>query len=161
MGSYATITSISNKLPDFLEGNTTTSDSKGKDTFSVYIDKAEAEFNAVAAKRYSLPFSTVPPLAREISFNIAAFYTIRAFSSRDWPNRNEMLDDFAMGGHDLLKKLESGDIKLTATNGSLIDPISTYAQSNRTGEDSVFELDDPGNWRADKNRLDNLDNARN
>ena len=160
MGNYATTSSISNKLPDFLTGNTTTSDSKGTNTFSVYIDKAEAEFNGVAAKRYSLPFTTIPPLAREIAFNIAAFYTIRAFSSRNWPNRNDMLDDFKMGGHDLLAMLNSGDIKLTITDGSLIGPISTFAQSNRTDQGAVFGLDSPLNWKVDQDRLDDLEGSR-
>ena len=94
MGLYATTTTISVKLPHFLDGDTTASDSIGTATFSRYIDKAEALVNGCVAKRYSLPFTVVPPLVREITFEIAAYYTIRAFSSRDWPNRNEMLDDF-------------------------------------------------------------------
>lgn len=159
MGSYATTTSISDTLPNFLDGNTITSDEQGKNTFSAMIDRAEAEFNAVAAKRYSLPFSTTPPMAREISFQIAAYYTIRAFSSRDWPNRNEMLDDFKFG-FELLQKLEKGEIKLTATDGSLISALSSYAQSNREDEGSVFELDEPISWRVDENRLDNLEGSR-
>ena len=159
MGSYATTTSISVNLPHFLEGNTTASDSIGTATFSAMISRAETEFNAVAAKRYSLPFSTVPPVAREISFQIASYYTIRAFSSRDWPNRNDMLDDFKRG-FDMLEDLNKGALKLTATDGSLLSPLGTFTQSNREGQGAVFGLDNPTNWKVDKNRLDELEGSR-
>ena len=159
MGTYATHTSISIRLPDIMDANTTTSDAKFKNTFSNYINQGESEFNSVAAKRYGLPFTTVPPLARTISFDIAAYYTIRAFSSRDWPNRNAMLEDFGKA-FDTLKMIEEGKMKLALTDGSLIGPLSTFAQTNRTNEDPVFDLDDPTQWAVDQNRIDDMSNSR-
>lgn len=159
MGLYATTTSISVKLPNFLIGDTTTSDSIGTATFSAYIDKAEAMFNGCAAMRYDLPFATVPPLARELSFEMAAWYTIRAFGSRDWPNRNEMLDDFQRAFDDL-ERLKDGSLRLTLTDGSLIEPRTTLLQSNRTGQQSIFEVDNPMNWKVDEDRKDDIELGR-
>jgi phage gp36-like protein len=141
-------------------GDTTTSDNTLTTVFSSYIDKGETHFNAVAAKSYTLPFTVVPPLAREISFDLAAYWTIRAFSSRDWPNRNEMLEDYKEV-FETLKMLEEGDLALALTDGSLIaQDTTTIISSNRVGQGSVFEVDDPTNWRADKDRLDSLDGSR-
>ena len=159
MGNYATTTSISITLPNFLEGNTTTVDISATQTFSEYINWAEAEINSAVANKWSLPFSTVPPILRSLAFEIAAYYTIRAYGSRDWPNRNEMLDDFNKA-FETLKKLEKGEIELTLTDGSLLAVSSDMYLSNRSSQDPVFELDDPVNWAVDKDRLDELDGSR-
>lgn len=162
MGNYATTTSISLKLPDIMDDNTTTTDTKFEETFGIYIDKAEAKFNSVAAKKYSLPFNTttsIPPMARELSFEMAAWYTIRAFSTRDWPNRNEMIDDFANAFTDL-DKIGKGELRLTLTDGSLISPLSGLIQSNRLSEDPTMDLDNPTNWSVDQTRLEELENSR-
>lgn len=159
MGSYATTTSVSLRLPNFLRDNTTTSDATATAVISSFIDKAEAKFNAVASKRYSLPFTTVPPMARDLSLEMAAYYTIRAFSSRDWPNRNEMLDDYAKAFDDL-DKIGKGELVLSLTDGSLIGARSSLIQSNRDGEKSVFDVDDPDKWKVDKDRLDDIEDDR-
>lgn len=160
MGTYATTTTISQRLPGLMIGDTTTSDATLTTVFSSYIDKGETHFNAVAAKSYTLPFTVVPPLAREISFDLAAYWTILAFSSRDWPNRNEMLEDYKHV-FDTLKMLEEGDISLALTDGSIIAQDTTsLISSNREGQGSVFDVDDPTNWKADKDRLDALEGSR-
>lgn len=143
-----------------MNGDTTTSDQTFTSVFSSFIDKAETQFNAVAAKSYSLPFSTVPPLAKEMSFDMAAYWTILAFSTRDWPNRNEMLDDYKQV-FDMLKMLEEGDLVLTSANGAILPQATTsLISSNREGEDSIFDVDEPTEWRVDQNRLDTLADAR-
>jgi phage gp36-like protein len=162
MGLYATVTSISNYLPDFLDGNTTTSDKLGTDVFSACIGKAEAMFNAAIAQRYSLPFNAnlIPPLARELCFDMAAYFAIRGFSSRDWPNRNEMLDDFKLA-FDELDKLAKGEKYLCDTQGTLISRNTDMMATNREGQGAVFDLDDPKEWEVSQNRLDEIDDARN
>lgn len=145
---------------DGTNPGTTTTDTIFKDTFVEYILKAEAKFNSVASRKYSLPFSpTVPPMARELSFEMAAWYTIRAFSTRDWPNRNEMLDDFKIAFEDL-DRVGKGELRLTLTDGSLISPIPGLIQSNRTNQGSAMEMDDPEAWKVDQDRLDGLVGSR-
>ena len=142
-----------------MTGDTTTSDSTFSSVFSSFIDKAEARFNAAASKFYSIPFNVVPPLARDMSFDMAAYWTILAFSTRDWPNRNEMLDDYKMVFDDL-KLLQSGDLKLSLTDGSLIAQSGSLISSNRDSEDSIFDVDEPTAWGVDQDRLDDLETAR-
>lgn len=143
-----------------MNGDTTTSDSTLSTVFASFIDKGETHFNAIASKRYRLPFTTVPPLAREMSFDLAAYWTIRAFSTRDWPNRNELLDDYKMVFDDL-KMLEKGDIKLALTDGSIIaEAVTSLISSNREGQDPIFDMDEPTAWAVDQDRLDTLETAR-
>jgi phage gp36-like protein len=159
MGSYATTTTISLRLPGLLNGETTTADADFSSVFSSFTDKAEAYFNAVASKHYTIPFATVPPIAREMSFDMAAYWTILAFSTRDWPNRNEMLDDYKQV-FDMLKMLGNGDLKLALTDGSLIAQTTGLIVSNREGQDSVFDVDEPTAWAVDQDRLDTLADSR-
>ena len=143
-----------------MTGDTTSSDQTFSSVFSSFIDKAETHFNAVAAKTYSLPFTTVPPLAREMSFDMAAYWTILAFSTRDWPNRNEMLEDYKQV-FEMLKMLEEGDLVLSNTNGSIVSQETTaLISSNRQGQDPIFDVDEPEAWKVDQDRLDTLETAR-
>lgn len=159
MGAYATTTTADTRIPFLLNGGSTGSDSTFTSVLSSNIDKAETYFNAMAAKNYSLPFGTVPPLAREMSFDMSMYWTILAFSTRDWPNRNEMLDDYKQV-FDMLKMLGEGDLKLALTDGSLIGQTSGLIASNREGQDPIFDVDEPTAWGVDKDRSDALSDAR-
>lgn len=159
MGSYATTTTISLRMPDFLDGNTTTSDERAAEVFSSFIDKSEAMVNAAVATRYTLPFTTVPPLVRDLSFELAGYFTIRAFSSRDWPSRNDTLDDFKTA-FDTLTQLQKGEIQLTLTDGTIVARRGTIIVCSRTDEDPIFDVDEPTAWAVDQGRLDDLDGAR-
>lgn len=141
-------------------GDTTTSDATFTSVFSSFIDKGETHFNAVASKTYSLPFVVVPPMAREISFDLAAYWTIRAFSTRDWPNKNELLEDYKEV-FDLLKMLEEGDLALALTDGSILAQATTsLISSNREGEAPIFDVDEPTAWQVDQNRLDDIEASK-
>lgn len=160
MGLYATTTTISQRLPGVMIGDTTTSDNTFTTVFASFIDKAEVHFNAVAAKSYALPFNPIPPIAREISFDLAAYWTIRAFSTRDWPNRNEMLDDYKMV-FDQLKDLEEGDLVITQTDGSVIpQAVTSLISSNRENQGPIFDVDTATAWKPDQQRLDALEGSR-
>jgi len=152
MGLYATTTTANTRIPFLLNGGSTGSDSTFTSVLSSNLDKADAYFNAVAAKHYSIPFAITPPLATEMTFDMSMYWTILAFSTRDWPNRNEMLDDYKQV-FDMLKSLAAGDLKLALTDGSLIAQSSGLIASNREGQDSIFEVDEPENWKVDQDRL--------
>lgn len=159
MALYATTTTADTRVPFLLNGGSTGSDATFTSVLSSNLDKADAYFNAVAAKHYSIPFATIPPLAREMTFDMSMYWTILSFSTRDWPNRNEMLDDYKQV-FDMLKMLGEGDLKLALTDGSLIAQSSGLIASNRESQDSIFEVDEPEAWAVDQDRLNDLDNAR-
>lgn len=159
MGNYATTTTADARVPFLLNGGSTGSDATFTSVLSSNIDKGETYFNAMAAKNYSLPFNPVPPIAREMAFDMAMYWTILAFSTRDWPNRNEMLDDYKQV-FDMLKMLGEGDLKLAQTDGSILPQTSGLIVSNREGQDPIFDVDEPTAWKADQDRLDALSESR-
>jgi phage gp36-like protein len=169
MGQYATITSIEVKLPGFIDG-TLDLDSMGSATFSTSIDRAEAEINSRLAAVYALPFSPVPPLIREMAFEMGAYYAILAFSSRDWPNKNEMIEEYKRS-FTILDEIVgtygnmTGQIlapvrALVNTDGSVVPRLGTRIISSSQGYTPIFGLDDPKSWRVDPDLEDVLDAGR-
>lgn len=160
MGSYATTTSISEILPGFLASNTTTSDAFGTSFFSRKITDAEAKINSALANRYSLPFSTVPPLCRSLAGDIAAYYAIRSGFTSDGLQRNAYLDDYKEA-METLKAIGEGKMALTYTDGSIV-PVNASGRilSSTEGYSPIFALDDPDEWKRDQDEIDDQEDAR-
>lgn len=167
MGDYATTTSISNLLPNWLKGNTTTSDAPGTSVFSTHITRAESLVNAAVSVRYSLPFivgtttTNVPPLLRTLSEDIACGYALRGSFAQDGASRNEYPESY-FAALDMLKMIQSGQIVLTDTGGSV---ISTRANariiSSSENYTPVFGLDEPTDWQRDSDEIADQESARN
>ena len=160
MGEYATTTSISELMPFFLSGNTTTSDSAGASIFARMAVKAESVVNAAVSARYSLPFTTVPPLLRSLAEDIACYFSLRGSYVQDGQNRQEYMDDYKQA-LETLEKIEKGSIKLTLTDGSAVP--TAYASrfsSNTKDYTPIFGLDDETAWGVDADLLSAQEDAR-
>lgn len=166
MGSYATTTSLSELVPFFLIGNTTSSDTAGTNIFSRHIDRAEGVINSYVTARYSLPFiigtttTNVPPLLRTLSEDIACYYLMRGAYTQDGQNRNEYITEYklAMETLDLIKE---GEIKLSYTDGSMVPTLSnTRVLASSEDYTPIFGLDDPANWARDEDEIDDQESAR-
>lgn len=160
MGTYATTTAISELLPFLMAGNTTTSDTVMTAIFTRHIDRAEGEVNSFIVARYSLPFTTVPPLIRKLTEDIASYYTLRGSYVKDGQLRQEYLDDF-LEAKETLQKIHDGTLKLALTNGSLVDALtSTRFLSSSDNYAPTFEMDEPTDWEVDTTRLDDVEADR-
>lgn len=160
MGGYATSTSLPNLLPFFYKGNTSTSDTAGVALFSAQVDRAEAEVNSYLTARYSLPFSTVPPLVRALTEDIACYNTVRAAYTHDGDLQNKFLDDFT-SAFSKLESIRDGITKLALTDGSILAGRSTTRYLCSTSEYAqTFNFDDPKNWNVDQDRLDDITDER-
>lgn len=153
MGLYATTTSISLILPGFLRDNTTTTDAEGTRQFSKHIDRAEGVVNGYVGQRYSLPFSTVPPLIRAITEDIAVYYAIRGALNQDGKVKNVYLDDYKLA-MTTLEKISEGDLALFDTAGSALAELSEHQfLSSTEGYDPIFGNDDPPSWQRDADEI--------
>ena len=160
MGLYATTTSLSELLPFFLSGNTTTSDTAGTNIFSRAIDRAESIVNSCVISRYSLPFTTVPPLVRTLTEDIASYFTVRASYIKDGELRQEYLDDF-LEAKENLKQLKDGTAKLTLTDGSLLPALTTSKfLSSSEGHGQIFGVDSATAWKVDADKIEELKDSR-
>lgn len=159
MGLYATTTSISELLPNYLKSNTTTSDTYGTAVFSRHIDRAEGVVNSFLAARYALPFTTVPPIVRTLSEDLASWFAARGAYAQDSQLRQEYLDRFD-DAVDMLREIRDGKLKVALTNGSLVSPQSTSRFLTSTDYSHVFNLDEPESWGVDADQIDDMENAR-
>lgn len=166
MGSYATTTSISELLPQFLAGNTTTSDTAGVAIFSRHIDRAEGVVNSYCGARYDMSglrvgttTTNVPPMVRTLTEDLASYYAMRGSYVQDGNQEQKYLDKFesAMA---TLKDIRDGDLKLALTSGALLAVRSGRFISSTQDYSPVFDLDDPESWAVDKDKLDDMQEAR-
>lgn len=153
MSIYATTTSISVLLPGYLRDNTTTTDAEGVRIFSKHIDRAEGVVNGFVGQRYALPFSTVPPLVRTLTEDIATYYAIRGSLNQDGKVRNVYLDDYKQAMA-MLESIASGMTALFDTSGAAI-PSQSNARflSSTENYDPIFGNDDAKNWQRDADEI--------
>lgn len=160
MGTYATTTSIPLLLPFALKTNTTTGDTAGVDVFSKQITRAEGLVNGYIAARYSLPFSTVPPLITTITEDISCYYFIRSTYVQDGERKNEYADSFK----EAIKQLEQirdGKTPLALTSGALIPQITSGKFISSTQNYApTFDEGNPEQWDIDPDKEDDIQSAK-
>lgn len=162
MGRYATTTSISELAPNFLRGNTTTSDTEGTAIFSRHIDRAEDAINGYLAARYAVPFSasSVPPLVKTWTEDIATYYAMRASYAQDGQIRQDYVDAFKRAEEQMIAASKGG-ITLVLSDGSAApSKSSTRMLSSTEGYTPIFGRDDESAWKRDDNEVSDTESDR-
>ena len=166
MGVYATTTSISELLPRYLSGNTTTSDTAGTNIFSRHVDRAEGIVMTYAGVRYDVSgfrvattTTNVPPLLRSLAEDIACWYAARGSYVQDGQLKQEYADKY----REMLVQLEEirdGKTGLAYTDGAAVPPRSTRFVSNTQTYTPVFDMDGPETWDVDPDQLSDIESDR-
>lgn len=167
MGDYATTTSISELMPNYLSGNTTTSDAGGANRFSRHIDRAESIVKTYVGARYDVSAfrvgtttTNVPPVLRTLSEDVACWFAARAAYAQDGELKQAYLSEFerAVG---MLEGIRDGKTGLLYTDGSEVPPVASSRFISSTANYShVFNLDDPDQWAIDDDQVDDMSDAR-
>lgn len=159
MGLWATTTSFPHLMPYFLKGNAT-SDTFGVSLLSTHIDRAEAQIASALSRRYSMPFSQIPPDVRRITEDLTSYFVIRASNYQDGKQKNQYLENFGRVLEDI-EAIAKGERGLLYTDGSLV-PVKSASRFGSSTKDMtpVFGIDDPQNWAPDPDLVDNLEDAR-
>ena len=162
--AYCSTTAIYTSLPKLPATNTASGYSTCADVISLHIRRADGLINGKCARRYSVPFTTVPPYIRTLAEDIVSYYVMRSFYSQDAQNRSEYLEEFKDKALEDLDAIMNGDIDLVDTSGSAI-PVQTTEVEDRissTTEDyqPFFDIDDSTDWAFDEDRLDEVEDAR-
>lgn len=163
MGLYATTTSISVLMPNFLVGNTTTSDAYGAAIWSKAAERGEAEVIASVVARYdpsTWTSGSIPPLVVKLSEDLACLYAMRSAMTQDSQIKNPNLADWE-SAYDTLTLIQQGIKKLNYTNGSLVPTRSSSRfLSSTQGYSPTFNLDDERAWGLDTVREDDISSGR-
>jgi len=159
MGIYATTTSFTSLIPNILASNST-ADSAGVDALSAHITRAESIVNSYVSARYSLPFTTVPPIVRTLSEDIASFFHIRGVSVQDGQRDNPWYLSYKLA-LEMLQDIKDGKVQMSLTDGSALSPASTSRFiSNTESYAQTFNLDSPESWELDSTRADDIEDGR-
>jgi phage gp36-like protein len=151
--SYCSITAIYSNLP--LIPNTATANGfvRATEVINSHIRRTDGIIDGKCARRYSLPFSPVPPMIRSIAEDIVSWYTLRSFYSKDGQNKSEYLSDFKDEAIVMLNLIMIGDIDLVDTSGSAVPVLTTertdMISSNTQDAQPFFDIDDPTDWKFD------------
>lgn len=166
MGDYATTTSISELMPRFLSGNTTTSDAALTAVFSRAIDRAESLVKAYAGVRYDVSgfrvgttTTNVPPILRTYAEDIACYYAARAAYAQDGNLKQEYLPDYEQAKEELAL-VRDGKTGLVYTDGSSVPVRTGRYLSSTEGYQPVFDMDDEESWEVDPDQLDDIAGER-
>ena len=162
MGRYATTTSISQLLPNFLKGNTTTSDTEGTAIFSRHIDRAEDVIDGYLAARYATPFSTssVPPLVKTWTEDIASYNALRATYAQDGQIRQDYVDAFKSAETQMMNAAAGGIVLILSDGTFAPTRQTTRLLSTTEGYTPIFGRDDETAWKRDDDEISDTETER-
>ena len=162
---YATYTSILANNADLPQTTTTGGYTATVAIINNHIARADAFINAKLARRYSVPFTTTPPLILMIAEDITSYYTYRSLYAQDNQNTSTRLSEYAgpegtITAFALLEQIRLGEMDLVDTAGSLISETASEQDDavEMTNEEYVpiFDVDDTLNQEVDSNRLTDI-----
>lgn len=139
-----------------------TDDVKTDDQVAYFIGLADDYINARLASLYSVPFSSTPPVIKQISSHLAAHLAIRAIyaENRQDPKDSWMLS-FKNWAKELLNEIEKGDILLVDSSGTRIARASSRGvHSSSPNTSRVFDVDDETSWKIPTSELDGVEEKR-
>lgn len=146
MATYATADELLKQYPRLSTTGLTTGE------FETNIVRAESIVDAYLASRYSVPFSPVPAIIKQVTIDIAALDLFdRCQQAAEWIVRRWQ------SAMDILKMLQSGDMAIPG-----VAVLTTIDTPTSTTKDyvPVFGVEPSLREQVDPNRIDAEDEAR-
>jgi len=127
---------VSYSTPDDLRvGKRNLPSSVTDDDLQVFCDRATIYVDGILAKAYTVPFSPVPPLIKQISNDMSTYLFAEAMFSSQKPNLDEFYIRLKERLDDLLQSVLNGDMALIGEDGSVTNPIPTWTNGYATTND--------------------------
>lgn len=158
--SYSTITNILPMIPKLPQSTTASGYSVTVNIVGKHITRADALVDSYVSKRYSLPFSNVPPIVRAISEDITAYYTFRSFFTQDNSNKTDYFAELKDDAMATLKMIGDGDLQLVNTAGSIIEFLSNFEVDSTHNHQPFFDIDNSTDWEFNTDLLDSVKDGR-
>ena len=163
--AYCSATAIYTALPALPDLETDNGYSECASIIDLHIRRADGLINGKCARRYALPFTTVPPFIRTLAEDIVCYYVYRTMFTGDAQNKSEYLSELKDDALADLNAIMQGDIDLVDTNGSAIpvltDELEDKVNSNTIDAQPFFDIDEPLDWEFDKDLKDTINDYRN
>lgn len=122
-----------------------------------FISLADDYINARLAHLYTVPFATTPPVIKQISSHLAAYFTIRSIYAEHRENPNDSWAfQFKEWALQLLKEIEEGLIILIGAGGLVLTASRTGGVTASGYHGTIFDLDDELLWQVPQSYLDGI-----
>jgi len=157
--TYITATTVIPEYIIFPQTSTVNRYTETSALISAKIPRAEAEIDSYCARRYAVPFTTVPPRILEIDVKLTAYYTLQSKFTRDSHNTNEWVDKLYDQAIQDLKLIRDREIDLVDTSGTLLveKTASSRVVSSTQDYQPWADVDTVTSWEVDSDRLNAID----
>ncbi len=127
----------------------------------IFVTKAEADIDTAISGRYTLPFSSTPPLIRSLAQDLTLYYIARRFFTQNAKDKNEWVDDYRTNAFEMLEKLRDGKINLLNSSKEIISTRTDQTQiwsdaTDTTDYNPTMDERDAILQRTDPRLLDDL-----
>lgn len=161
--AYCSATAILTILPGLPQTSSSGGYSSTISLINAHIVRSDSHIEAHVSERYSVPFSSTPPLIGTISEDLTAYYSFRSLFTQDNRNKTEYFEELRDSAIEALGMIREGVINLVDSSGSLISERSTTnydVNSNTKDYQPFFDEDEPASWKIDSDKKDDIDDLR-
>ena len=148
--SYLTSADVTASLANLDDLIPTTKDAE--DWTDVWVERASGEIDDRLRHRYTVPFTTVPQIIKNICLDLTTYFLLRENYHQEDGQLNEWVKDYERRASDLLELIADGTIALETTDTSGV-AISTntgvervITQTKRDSSGAI--IGDPGTFEA-------------
>lgn len=134
-------------------------------TYAVSLSQAWADsiIDMKCCKRYSVPFSPVPPAIKSISTSLSSWNALRSIYTGEVPASITQIKENYDIAIKMLDEIWNGDMDIPSgtagVNVTEAGSTTKYWSSNMTYT-PTFDVDDELLWRTDTDRLSDIASAR-
>lgn len=128
----------------------------------IFVTKAEADIDSAVSKRYSLPFSSTPPLIKSLAQDLTMYYIARRYFTQNKKDKNDWVTEYRTNAFEVLDDLAKGDMLLLDGSKQVISARTDQNQiwsnvTDTTDYNPTMDERDPSSQRIDPRKLDDLD----
>ena len=159
--AYATTDTVLKIGPMFPQTTTARGYTNTVAVISEHLDRADSVINSMLARRYTVPFSPVPPAIRTAAEDMTIFFSLRSLYGGDNIN-TQNYEDLYNDHKEFLKELKEGTMDLVDTAGSVLTELGADNKIASNTEDytPTFGEDTATAWKVDSEKLDAIADDR-
>ena len=164
--AYSDPTATVQLFPGLPQTNTTSGYSQTVVLVSDHQSRADAFVDSFCARRYSVPFAatstSTPPLIKQLSQDVCAYYTYRSLFMKDNINKNDWVESLWEEAKKVLEAIRDGEQDVVSSGGSVLVEIhaDSKVDSNFEGYTPIFNMDVETSQAVDQDRLDDIASDR-
>ena len=129
---------------------------------SLNIAYSDSIIDMVLSKRYTVPFSPVPPAIKAISTTLSSWKSLRGIFSNEIPSALQFVQEDYKMAMAYLGSLQEDLIDLPDGTSSVVGELghATKFWSSNMTYTPIFDVDSDLNWKVDEDRIEAIGDAR-